>query len=139
MSRLCVMLSMLMLCVVAVCAQSLHTTDAASEYDRGYSMYCDGNYAGCYDVMSALLQRNDAKAYHEEAAFYATMSQAQRVVNRTPDLLNRYLLEYPYSLHINEINLALGYHYYRVGEYGKAIESLLKLDLASIKYSEQDD
>ncbi|MBQ6938550.1 MAG: hypothetical protein IJN35_01755, partial [Muribaculaceae bacterium] len=130
---------MLMLCAVAVCAQSLHTTDAASDYDRGYTMYCDGNYAGCYDVMSALLQREDASQYHEEAAFYVVMSQAKRGVKRTPELLARYLWEYPYSLHHSEINLELGYYYYNEGEYSKAVDELLKIDLNSINGSEQDD
>lgn len=139
MSRLCAILSMLVLWVVAVCAQSLATTDAVSEYDRGVAMYCDGNYAGCCDVMSALLQRNDAAQYHEEAAFYASMSQARRAVERTPYLLGRYLLEYPYSLHAGEINLALGYYYYNVGEYNKAIEALQKIELETIKHAEQDD
>lgn len=139
MSRLYTMLSMLMLCAVAVCAQSLHTTDAASDYDRGYTMYCDGNYAGCYDVMSALLQREDASQYHEEAAFYVVMSQAKRGVKRTPELLARYLWEYPYSLHHSEINLELGYYYYNEGEYSKAVDELLKIDLNSINGSEQDD
>ena len=45
-------LSVLMLGIGAVCAQSLHTTDAASDYDRGYTMYCDGNYAGCLGFYS---------------------------------------------------------------------------------------
>ena len=139
MSRLYTMLSMLILCVVAGYAQSVHTTDAASDYDRGYAMYCDGNYAGCYDVMSALLQRNDASQYHEEAAFYVAMSQAKRGVKRTPELLARYLWEYPYSLHHSEINLALGYYYYNEGEYSKAIDELLQINLNSIDSSEQDD
>ena len=117
MSRLYTVLSMLILCAVAVCGQSMHTTDAASDYERGYAMYYDGNYIGCYDIMSSLLRRSDASRYHEEAAFYATMSQAQHAVKRTPELLNRYLLEYPYSLHHSEIKLALGYYYYNEGIY----------------------
>lgn len=132
-------LSVLMLGIGAVCAQSLHTTDAASDYDRGYAMYCDGNYAGCFDIMSSLLHRSDAAQYHEESAFYAAMSQAQHAVMRTPELLNRYLLEYPFSIHKDEVILALGYYYYDVNEYEKAIEELLKLNLSSIDYSEQDD
>lgn len=139
MRRLYAILSILILCTVVVGAQSLHTTDAASDYDRGYTMYCDGNYAGCVDVMSALLQRTDASQYHEEAAFYVVMSQAKRGVKHTPELLARYLWEYPYSLHHSEISLALGYYYYSVGEYDKAIEELVKIGLGSINSSEQDD
>lgn len=136
---LSVVLSVLILGIGTVCAQSLHTTDAASDFDRGYAMYCDGNYAGCFDIMSSLLHRSDAVQYHEEAAFYTAMSQAQHAVKRTPELLNRYLLEYPFSIHKDEVTLALGYYYYEVNEYDKAIEELLKLDLGSIDYSEQDD
>lgn len=139
MSRLYTVLSMLILCAVAVCGQSMHTTDAASDYERGYAMYYDGNYIGCYDIMSSLLRLSDASRYHEEAAFYATMSQAQHAVKRTPELLNRYLLEYPYSLHHSEIKLALGYYYYNEGIYDKAVEHLLNISLDNIDRSEQDD
>ena len=77
MNRILTALLVLSISTMSVWAQSLHTTDATSDFDRGYTMYCSGNYTGCFDIMSSILQRNDAKQYHEEAAFYAAMSQAQ--------------------------------------------------------------
>ena len=139
MNRILTALLVLSISTMSVWAQSLHTTDATSDFDRGYTMYCSGNYTGCFDIMSSILQRNDAKQYHEEAAFYAAMSQAQRAIDRTPELLDGYIKEYPYSIHRNEINLALGYYYYNTQEYSKAIEQLLKIDVGNIESSEQDD
>ncbi len=126
-------------CSLCSQAQALHTTDAASDYNRGKTMYIEGNYAGCLDIMQSLMRRDDAAFYHEEAAFMIVMSQAQRDIDRTPYLLNEYLYMYPYSLHRNEIYLALGDYYYRVGKYSEALENYLKLDIDNINKSRQDN
>ena len=139
MNRFCTILVVLLMCCVDVVAQSLHTTSAASDYDRGLSMYQDGNYNGCIDVMSALLRRSDAAQYYEEAAFYVAMSQSHRSMDSTPYQLNAYLDEYPYSLHRDEVFLALADYYFNIGEYEQAIEHYTRLDIDNIKYSEQDD
>ncbi len=119
-------------------AQALHTTDAASDYNRGKTMFIEGNYSGCLDIMQSLMRRDDATFYHEEAAFFIVMSQAQRDIDRTPYLLHEYLHEYPYSIHRNEIYLALGDYYYRVGQYEEALENYLKLHIDNINKSRQD-
>ena len=119
-------------------AQALHTTDAASDFNRGKTMYIEGNYSGCLDIMQSLLRREDAAYYHEEAAFLGVMSQAQRDIDRTPYLLNEYLHAYPYSIHRHEIYLALGDYYYRVGNYALALENYLKLNVDNIPQSKQD-
>lgn len=139
MNKVLIGLMGLAMSATAVCAQSLHTTDAASDFERGYTMYCDGNYSGCLDVMNSLLRREEAAMYYEEAAFYVAMSQAQRAIDRTPELLTGYLHKYPYSLHRSEIDLAMGNYYYSVGEYEEAIEAYIKIDIDNIKSSEQDD
>lgn len=123
---------------VCALAQILHTTDALSDYNRGNTMYQNGNYAGCWDIMQSLLRRDDAASLHEEAAFLAAMSQAHRGVENTPDILNQYLYDYPYTHHRNEIYLALGEHYYYTGRYDKALELLLRLDVDNIKQDKQD-
>ncbi|MBO7290956.1 MAG: hypothetical protein J6U55_00055 [Bacteroidaceae bacterium] len=117
MNRFYAILVVLLLCCVDVVAQSLHTTDAASDYDRGISMYQDGNYSGCIDVMSALLRRRDASQYYEEASFYVAMSQSHSSMDSTPYQLNAYLDEYPYSLHRDEVFLVLADDYFNRGEY----------------------
>lgn len=139
MNRLYTILTVLILTCMSAYAQSLHTTDAASDYDRGLSMYQDGNYSGCVDVMSALLRRDDASQYYEEAAFYVAMSLSHRSMDSTPYLLNTYLDEYPYSLHRDEIFLALANYYFNVCDYEKAIEHYTRLDIDNIKQSEQDN
>lgn len=139
MKRHYILLITLLACVFTAPAQSLHTTDAASDYNRGVMMYNDGNYSGCHDVMSALLNRDDAKRYHEEAAYLVAMSLSHRVAERTPDILNDYLQEYPYSLHRNDIYLELANYYYSTMQYEKAVEHYLHIDIDDIKESEQDD
>ena len=69
MNRILTALLVLSISTMSVWAQSLHTTDATSDFDRGYTMYCSCKYTGCFDIMSSILQRNDAEQYHEEAAF----------------------------------------------------------------------
>ena len=139
MNRLYTLLLAITTCIIASHSQALHTTDAASDYNRGVMMYNDGNYIGCHDVMRALLRRDDAKQYYEEAAFLATMSLAQNAVERTPGLLNGYLHEYPHSLHRNEIYLALANYYYHTEQYELAVEHYSLIDINDIKRDEQDD
>lgn len=119
-------------------SQSLNTTDAASDFQRGNMMFNEENYLGCIDIMQSLLNREDASAYYEDAAFLVAMSQAHRISERTPTLLLNYLEEYPYSTHRDEIFLALGNYYYYTYDYANALKYLTQLDIKYIKEKEQD-
>lgn len=128
----------LIICSLTSQAQALHTTDAASDFNRGKTMFIEENYSGCLDVMQLLLRRDDAKQYHQEAAFLVVMSQAHRDIDRTPSLLLEYLHQYPYSTHRHDIYLALGDYYYRTAHYNDALEYYLKININNIPQSKQD-
>ncbi len=141
MNRLYTVIVLLIASSVSTCnviAQSLHTTDAASDFQRGHMMYLEQNYLGCIDIMQSLLNRSDATYYYEDAAFYVAMSQAHRISDRTPQLLLNYLKEYPYSTHRNEILLALGNYYYYIYDYSNALTYFTQLDINNINSKEQD-
>lgn len=127
------------LCALWGNAQSLYNTDAASDFNKGHIMYLNGNYTGCLDIMQSLLQRDDASQYKEEAAFFVAMSQARRSSDRTEIVLNSYLQQYPFTIHRHEILLALGNYYFHTGNYAKALDCYLKLDIDNVNTSERKD
>lgn len=124
---------------LCIYAQSLHTTDVTSDFDKGRMMYLNGNYTGCLDVMQLLLRRDEAAPYYEEAAFYIAMSQARRSSDRTEIELNSYLQDYPFTIHRTEILMALGDYHYGKGNYPEALEHYTKLDMDNINTADRDD
>lgn len=124
---------------LCIYAQSLHTTDVVSEFDKGRMMYLNGNYTGCLDIMQLMLRRDEAAPYYEEAAFYIAMSQARRGSDRTEIELKNYLQEYPFTIHRHEILLALGDYYYSEGDYVEALERYSEIDMNNISRSDRDN
>lgn len=139
MNRIYTILLLFIANFLCIQAQSLHTTDAISDIDKGRMMYINGNYTGCLDLMQSLLRRKEAAPYYEEAAFYAAMSQARRSSDRTETVLSNYLQEYPFTIHRHEILPALGDYYFNNALYKKAIECYTKLDTDNINSSERND
>ncbi len=122
-----------------ITAQALHNTDAATDFYRGEKMYLDGNHAGCIDIMHSILQRTDAQAWHEEAAFYITMSQALQGGSCVPAILEQYIKKYPATRHRPEIYMTMGNHYFYSNDYSKAIEKYTLIDLGTLKPAMRDD
>lgn len=139
MNRLYTSIILFAISFLCVYAQSFHTTDAVTEFRKGRTMYLNGNYAGCMDIMRSLLRRDDAGSLYEEAAFYTAMSQARSGSDRTDIVLSNYLREYPFTMHRHEIDLALGHYYYRSGRYSQALDCYTKIDIDNVQTDEQDD
>lgn len=88
----------LALVVAAPClatAQAPYRTDAATELERGKAMYNTGNYAGCADVMRALLRNTETEALQEEIEYYIVMSCVKSGNERVPAQLAAFLKSIP--------------------------------------------
>lgn len=138
MNKLYIVILLFATTILCAPAQMLHTTDAASDFDKGRVMYMNGNFSGCLDIMQSLLRRDEAAPYYDEAAFYVAMSQARRSSDCTEIVLGKYLQEYPFTIHRHEILLALGNYYYNNGNYAKAGDCYKNLDLKNVNTGERD-
>ena len=120
-------------------AQALYMTDATTELERGKAMYHTGNYAGCADVMRALLRRTHDAALQEEIEYYIAMSCVKSGNDRVPAQLAAFQRKYPMSSHRAEIRMAHADYYYYKGEYDKAVNIYSTIDLGTLQPYMRDD
>ena len=136
-TRLILAITVVLPCLTT--AQAPYMTDAATDLQRGKAMYQTGNYAGCADVMRALLRRPDAAALQEEIEYYIVMSCVKSGNDRVPAELAAYMEKYPMSPRRAEVRMAQADYYYYKGEYDKAVKIYSVIDLGTLQPYMRDD
>lgn len=108
-------------------------------YSRALHMYQDKNYNGCIDQMSHLLELNPTPQQREDADYYIAMSSMAKGESNAIELLNKFLENYPASLHRMDVVNAKGDYYFSREQYAIALSEYKLVDVEALLDPKKED
>ncbi len=97
-------------------------SDTQASIARGISLFEEGNYNGCQDIMSAVDTDKLPIETRETVDWYIAVSEARANAPKTVEVLRGFLAKYPGSSHQVEAELAIADYYYEQQDYTQALE-----------------
>lgn len=114
--------------------------------ERGKLLYQDKSYVACIDQMTEARVLTRDEAVREEADYLIAMSHYHRGSRITPDLLQKFLNDYPRSSHVLSVRYTMGNYYffdihkrYPETHFQEAIKYYKELDITQLNGNDRTD
>ena len=128
-------------------AQNEVIDDGSRGYlERGKLLYQDKSYVACIDQMTEARALTRDEAVREEADYLIAMSHYHRGSRITPDLLQKFLNDYPRSSHVLSVRYTMGNYYffdthkrYPETHFQEAIKYYKELDITQLNGNDRTD
>ena len=105
-----------------------NSPEASGYFDRGISMFRNGNFNGCIDQLTYMRNLSPTASQAEEADYYLALASLYVGDDEAVDLLSRFLDTYPASHLRPDVKAAIGEYYLTRANYTEALAWLSEVD-----------
>ncbi len=117
----------------------LNSPDAEGYFARGTAMFRDRNYNGCIDQLLQLRNLDADPALREEALYYIAMATLHSGDDEAIDLLEQFLVTYPASPRIQDVEMSMADYYFTRSNYPEALKRYETIAPQALTGDRRDD
>ena len=113
-------------------------TDDLKDFRLAMSLFDDKQYLSAQQLFNQILSQYDRKVVTTDCAYWAALCAIKSDQKNGDLLMEQFLENYPTSTWSNAANLEVGQHYFRQGNFEKAIDWFEKVDENNLSPSQQE-
>ena len=113
-------------------------THELKDYDRAVSLYKDGQYASALTLFDQVFLASKNQEVKSDCAYYQASAAIRLDRGNAPDLIERFLTDYPTSAKSNQAYIEIAHYYFEQKNYSSALSYFEKVEEYQLNNADRD-